>query len=217
MQVQAVVFDFDGVILDTEMARFVSWQRIFELHGQVLPRDAWIRNIGRAEMVVDPYVLLAELVGHSLDHGTLQQLHEKYEWEIAEELPLLPGVADRVLEATELGIPIAVASSSSHRWVDGHLKRHGLFDAFTTTVCREDTKRHKPDPESYMLAVNRLGAVPVATVSIEDSPLGIAAARAAGLYSIGVACSLTLGLDLSAANRLVNNLTEVSFGMGIPA
>lgn len=217
MQVQAVVFDFDGVILDTEMARFVSWQRIFEQHRQVLPRDAWIRNIGRAEMVVDPYVLLAELVGHSLDHEKLQRLHRQYEMEIAGELPLLPGVADRVHEAAELGIPIAVASSSSHWWVDGHLKRQGLFDVFTTTVCREDTKNHKPDPEPYLVAVHRLGAVPGAAVSIEDSPLGIAAAQAAGLYSIGVACSLTLGLDLSAADRLVRDLTEVSFGMGIPA
>ena len=211
MNLQAVVFDFDGVCIDTEYARFRSWQMIYEKYGFELPRDEWVKNIGTATWVSDPFVLLERLTGKKLNWEECDAFHRVKEKEIADTLPLQPGLIDRLQEAKALHIPCAIASSSSHRWVDGHLTRRGIMDLFATTVCKEDTSVHKPDPKPYLMVLERLGVPPANAVAFEDSPLGIASARTAGLYCIAVPCGLTAGMDLSAAQRIVASLEEVSF------
>jgi len=209
MDLKAVVFDFDGVCIDTEKARFMSWQRIFESFGLELPLDEWLKNIGKATYVSDPFVVLQSMVATDLDRSELHRRHRESEIEIAAGLPVLPGVVERLREARSLGILCAVASSSSHNWVDGHLERRGLRGFFNTVVCREDTESHKPDPAPYIKALDRLGVNSENAVAVEDSPAGVASAKAAGLYCIAVPCSMTLGMDLSVADRLVGSLEEV--------
>jgi HAD superfamily hydrolase (TIGR01509 family) len=212
MDLQAVVFDFDGVCIDTETARLQSWQRIFDRYGFELPLDEWVKNIGKAAWVSHPFDILQNLTGNPLDRMALETLHREYEVEIANAMPLRPGFADRLIEAQALGIRCAIASSSSHHWVDGHLDRRGLLGYFTTIVCREDTGVHKPDPGPYLAALDRLGAASSNAIAVEDSPAGIASAKAAGLYCIAVPCDLTRNMDLGAADRLVQSLEEVTLG-----
>ena len=211
MNLKAVIFDFDGVCIDTERARFRSWQMIYESYGFELPRDEWIKNIGTTSWVSDPFTILEKLTGKTLSRDKCNTMHRVNEMEIANSFSLQPGLTDRLNEARERGIPCAVASSSSHRWVDGHLIRRGIKHFFTATVCKEDTMVHKPDPRPYLLALERLHAAAADTVAIEDSPVGIASARAAGIYCIAVPCSMTKGMDFSAAQRIVGSLEEVSF------
>jgi beta-phosphoglucomutase-like phosphatase (HAD superfamily) len=130
MDLKAVIFDFDGVCIDTETARYQSWQRIFEMYGFDLPIDEWTKNIGMAAWVSHPFDILQGFVGHPLDRAALEALHRISEVEIANALPLQPGLAERLDEAAVLGIECAIASSSSHRWVDGHLERRGLTRRF---------------------------------------------------------------------------------------
>lgn len=210
MDLKAIVFDFDGVCIDTEKARFMSWQRIFESFGLELPRDEWLKNIGKATYVSDPFTVLQSLVTTELDRSELHRRHRESEIEIAARLPVLPGVKELLGEARSLGILCAVASSSSHNWVDGHLERRRLLGFFDTVVCREDTESHKPDPAPYIKALVRLGVNSKNAIAVEDSPAGIASAKAAGLYCIAVPCSMTLGMDMSAADRLTGSLGEVS-------
>ncbi|MBN1575116.1 MAG: HAD family phosphatase [Chitinispirillaceae bacterium] len=212
MHIKAIIFDFDGVCIDTEAARFMSWQRIYESYNLQLPRDEWVKNIGKAAYVSDPFVLLEQLAGRRLDREALDALHRNTEVEIADTLPLQPGFEALLHEAHALGISRGIASSSSHRWVDDHLKRRGLFDLLDVIVCREDTGTHKPDPEPYLAALRRLGVAGEHAVAVEDSPAGIVSAQAAGLYCIGVPCSMTYDMDMSAADRLVGSLEEVSLG-----
>ena len=211
MNIKAVVFDFDGVCIDTELARFRSWQMIYESFGCELPRDEWVKNIGTAAWVSDPFVILENLLGKQLDRTAYDAMHRVNELEIANTLPLQPGLTDRLREAHAMGIQCAIASSSSHRWVDGHLERRGIRELFVTTVCREDSAVHKPNPDPYLIALERLGVAAEDAVAVEDSPLGIAAARAAGLYCIAVPCSMTAGMDFSAAHATVSSLENVSF------
>ena len=211
MDLQAIIFDFDGVCIDTETARYQSWQRIFESYGHELPLGEWVKNIGQAAWVSHPFDILQHLTGRLLDREALDALHRVGEIEIANSLPLQPGFADRLREAGALSISCAIASSSSHRWVDGHLERRGLIGQFKAIVCREDTGAHKPDPRPYLAALERLGVSSANAVVVEDSPTGIASARAAGLYCIGVPCNLTRDMDLSAADRIVKSLEEVSW------
>lgn len=211
MKLQAVVFDFDGVCIDTEHARFKSWEMIFESFGCELPRDEWIKNIGSAAWVSDPFIILEKQTGKKLDRSVYETMHRVNEMEIANTMSLQPGLTDRLREAQTLGIPCAIASSSSHRWVDGHLERRGIRELFATTVCKSDTERHKPDPQPYLLACERLGVAPAHALAIEDSPAGIAAARAAGLFTVAVPCSMTAGMDFTEANRIATSLKEISF------
>jgi HAD superfamily hydrolase (TIGR01509 family) len=211
MELKAVVFDFDGVCIDTEMARYLSWQRIYESFALEFPREEWIKNIGKATNIFDPYPHLERLVGRTLDKETILATHYDADIEITNGMPLQPGFAERLDEAASRGMKCAIASSSSHRWVDGHLRYRGLLDRFAVTVCREDTVSHKPHPEPYRTALRLMGVESGRAVAVEDSPLGIASARAAGLFCIGVPCSMTKDMDLGAAELLVGSLREVTF------
>ncbi len=208
--VRAVVFDFDGVCIDTETARFLAWKRKFEQYGFELPLEEWVKNIGTATWVSDPFILLEELTGRRIDRAGFEGGLRRSELEIADSFPLQPGLKDRLEEAAGLGISCAIASSSSHQWVDGHLQRRGLTGMFRTTVCREDTSEHKPHPEPYLTALRRLGIPAENGIAIEDSPLGLMSAHSAGLYCIAVPSVLTKHMDFSAAHRVVASLEEVS-------
>ncbi len=211
MKLQAVVFDFDGVIIDTEKARYEAIQEIFAGYGQKLPLHVWIKSVGRAAYAIDPFDYLRSVTDEKLDLDLLKSIHKKIEIDLADTLPLLPGVSERIQEVKNNGGLLAVASSSSRAWVEGHLKKRGLLKYFSAIVCRDDTIRHKPDPEPYSTALKLLKCLPENSFAIEDSPLGIASAKAAGLKCIAVGCSLTRDLDLSNAHYVFNTLSEVSF------
>ncbi len=211
MILQAVVFDFDGVIIDTEKARYEAMQEIFAGYGQKLPLQVWIESVGRAAYATDPFDYLESITGEKLDREKLKSIHKKTEMEMADALPLLPGVLERMEEVKGKGGLLAVASSSSRAWVEGHLHKRGLIKHFSAIVCRDDTVRHKPHPEPYNAALKLLNCLPENSFAIEDSPLGIASAKAAGLKCIAVGCSLTRDLDLSGAHYVFNSLDEVSF------
>ena len=138
-------------------------------------------------------------------------MHRVNEVEIANTMPLQPGLIDRLREAKAMGADCAITSSSSHRWVDGHLERRGIRELFTVTECREDSAVRKPQHAPYLTTLDRLGTAAENAVAVEDSPPGIAAARAAGLYCIAVPCSLTAGMDFHAAHRVVHSLEVISF------
>lgn len=211
MKLQAVVFDFDGVILDTEMARFEAMQKIYASFGQVLPLDMWLKSIGRASYAVHPFDYLQEILGEPLDCEKLHEEHKKIEIEMANALPVLPGVIDRIEEVLASGGKVAVASSSSRNWVTGHLRRRNLINYFSAIVCREDTVAHKPDPEPYVTALKRLECSAQNSFAVEDSPLGIEAATNAGITCIAIACSLTRHMDLGKAHFKFDSLAEICF------
>ena len=206
--IKAIVFDFDGVIIDTEKARYDAWQAVFSLYDKVLPVDEWVKNIGRASYAADPFVILEYLTGLKLSRDTLEAQARTFELEFASNLQPLPGVVKLLKDASSMNIPCAVASSSTRHWVDGHLKRMALDRLFKTLVCREDTKTHKPLPEPYLTAAHRLQCEPQFGIAIEDAPLGIQSATTAGLRCVGVGCSLTRHLDLSNATWQFDSLDQ---------
>ena len=160
----------------------------------------------------DPVDHLQGLVGRFGDEKAVRAQVETRYRELVEAQPVLPGVADRIAEAQRLGLRLGVASSSRRPWVDGHLARLGLRDAFTCLACRGDPPglRGKPNPDTYEAAVACLGVSPAGTLAIEDSPHGIRAAKAAGLHCLAVPNGLTSHLDLSEADVTAVSLAEVS-------
>ncbi|MEX1018444.1 MAG: HAD family hydrolase [Litorilinea sp.] len=208
MKIQALVFDFDGLIVDTETPEFAAWQAVFAARGCELPLATWVLNIG-TRGVVDPYALLAEQLGAPVERETVRgQVRAHYD-ALIQDQQLLPGVGDYLEAARQAGIQLAVASSSRHDWVDPHLHAHGIRDYFAEVVCADDVTEVKPDPELYRLALRRLDRAPAQAIALEDSPNGVLAAKAAGMYCVFVPNAVTAHLTAAGADLQLTSLAQM--------
>jgi HAD superfamily hydrolase (TIGR01509 family) len=209
MMIKALVFDFDGLILETEQPLYQSWQELYRSNGLELPFEKWALNIGTAEEAFDPIAGLESLPGWSL--GKNQELSRRLqrELDLIGSQPPKPGVENYLKDARRLGLKVGVASSSSCDWVTSHLERLGLRSYFDCVQAREDVEITKPDPELFRSAVEILGARPEEAIAFEDSPNGILAAKRAGLHCVAVPSTLTRYLDTSLADLVVNSLAEM--------
>lgn len=211
MRIDAVVFDFDGVIIDTETARYEVWKRIFQEHNQVLPRGIWVKSIGRTEYYISPYDLLAQVTGKSIDTDMLRAYEKRLEEQYIAQKPLTAGLLERISEARSAGGRFAIASSASRRYVEKHLADRGISNLFDALVCRDDVNKHKPLPEPYLRAVELLDAEIDYSFAVEDAPAGIEAAVSAGLFCVAVAGNMTRDMDQSKAHCIVGSLDEFTF------
>jgi HAD superfamily hydrolase (TIGR01509 family) len=204
--IRALIFDFDGTILDTETADYTTWCEIYEQHGAQLTMDAWSRCIGTTYHSFHPHSHLERLVGRALDADAIAACHHQAFLQRVDQQQVLPGIVEWLDAATERGLLLAVASSGSHTWVDAHLERLGLAHYFATTCCAEDVTYVKPDPELYLLALRRLGIAAEEAIAIEDSPNGAVAAKRAGLHCIAVPNSVTRQLPHPSADHQMETL-----------
>lgn len=207
MALCAVLFDFDGVLVDTEWAIYQSWRRVFAAHGHPLPLDIYTRCIGSDFATWSAKTHLQELTGLDFDWHDLDARRQQ---EILAELsgePPMPGALE-LLDKLALALPCAVVSSSSHHWVDGWLEKLGLAGYFQTVVCRGDAPRIKPAPDLFLEAAARLGCAAADCLVIEDSVNGLIAAQAAGMRVWVVPNRVTAGLDFAAAERVFHSLAD---------
>ncbi len=209
--IRALIFDLDGLILDTESVVYASWQSAYRDHGVPLPLDLWQRAIGSDETHFEPLsYLLARRPG--LDVEELQAQRRAVRDRLLARLTPCAGVAERIAEARERGLGLAVASSSEREWVEHHLGRLGLRAHFAALRCREDVARVKPDPALYLGALEALGVEPEHALAFEDSTNGVAAAVAAGLRCVAIPGPMTRGLCFDAARLCLASLAEHSLG-----
>jgi HAD superfamily hydrolase (TIGR01509 family) len=204
---RALLFDFDGLLLDTESTEFRAWSEVYERHGHVLEPALWANAIGTIGGF-DPVAHLATL-GVALDADAVVAQHLRNLDLCALEL-LRPGVAELLDEADRRSIATAVVSSSSRGWIVSHLETRGLLERFAELVTADgDPDRAKPRPTLYLEALERLGVRAGEAIAFEDSPNGIAAATSAGIYCVAVPNAITSALDLSRANLIVDSLDEI--------
>ena len=207
----AVVFDFDGVILDSESAEFESHRRIFERYGVPLTPEEWCDQIG---VWVEEHerrwcATLNERCGAAMEYDAFKAEQRRIFYEVLEAQPMR-GIRDLLDALAELGVPAAVASTSSARWVVPAVERLGLSDRFRTIVTANDVEHRKPAPDVYLEATRRLGADPRRSVAIEDSGPGIASATAAGLMTVAIPHWLTVRHDLAPATLRVAHAGELT-------
>ncbi|TMF42348.1 MAG: HAD family hydrolase [Chloroflexi bacterium] len=207
--IRALIFDFDGLIIDTEEPIYRSWAEVYEAHGVPLPFDQWVKTVGSSNKEFDPQHHLEQQLGHPLAQGELdQRIQRRVELVLAQ--PLLPGVADLAGAARDRGLKVGVASSSSRDWVRGHLDRLGILDRFDCLRTRDDVEQVKPEPDLYLAVLDCLGVSADEAVAIEDAPNGIRSAKRAGLRTVAVANPITAGLDLSEADVKLGSLAELT-------
>jgi HAD superfamily hydrolase (TIGR01509 family) len=208
--IKALIFDFDGLILDTEMSSFQTWQEIYEEHDCQLPFSTWAICIGGSTELFDPFEYLEQQIGRPVLREEIRLRRRLRHVQIVEEQPVLPGVEDYMLSAKRLGLKIGLASSSRHEWVDSHLTRLGLIDYFDSIKCFDDVKQSKPDPELYLAVLDALGVHGREAIALEDSPNGVIAAQQAGIYCVVVPNPVTRQLPLEHADLCLSSLGDVS-------
>jgi HAD superfamily hydrolase (TIGR01509 family) len=207
--IQAVVFDFDGLILDTEVPEFQTWQEIYQTHGCELALEVWATGLGTSSDAFDPYTHLQTQAGCPIDRETIQQRRRQRYLELLGANSVLPGVQEYIAEAKRLGLLLGVASSSSREWVVGHLTELGLISSFDCIKCRDDVSRVKPDPALYQAVVDTFALQPHQAIALEDSPHGITAAKQAGLFCVAVPNPLTRQLSLAHADLCISSLADL--------
>ena len=212
---RALIFDFDGTMLDTEWPAFQAWKAIFDRHGATLALRDWVTCVGSGAGF-DPLThLAAQLPGIALDRDAIlaERLADKVR-RIGDSPPM-PGVLDRIREAQALGWRLAVASSSPAAWVLPHLDRLAVRDLFDAVRTRDDVAHAKPAPDLFLSAAAALGLPPACCVVFEDSLNGVRAARAAGMMVIAVPNRVTQQLDFREAHLQVSSLDAISL-RGLP-
>lgn len=207
---RALIFDFDGLMVDTESPEYLSWRELYQEHAQDLPLSIWAECVGRASDWFDPLAYLEKSLNRPLEREALHARQRQRAHELVHVQPLLPGVANYLRDAAELGLGLAVASSSSRAWVTGHLARLGLDACWDCIRCREDVERAKPDPDLYLAALQSLGIASSEAIAFEDSPNGVLAATRAGLRCVIVPNPLTATLEFPSAALRLNSLAEIS-------
>lgn len=207
--IRALVFDFDGLIADTEGPEFVAWRDTWAEYGHELTVEEWVQCIG-THSAWHPLDALGERVGTSFDRAVADERRRARHRPLIAELAPLPGVVDLIADAKANGLATAIASSSDADWVPGLLTALGLVDGFAHLSLYDGTCPAKPAPDLYVRACAAIDVRPHEAVALEDSPNGIAAAKAAGLWCIAVPHDLTRRLDLSAADAVVDTLAGLS-------
>jgi len=204
---RGLVFDFDGLICDTETSSYETAREIYAEHGVELTVAQWQSRIGThgRHWLAD----LEAAIGPLSDREALTERRRlaHHERLLAEQA--LPGVADFTARAVDAGLALAVASSSSLQWVSDHLQRLDLLHRFSAISTSEDGVPAKPEPEVYRRALTAIGVEPSDAVAFEDSPSGIAAAKAAGIFCVAVPNRMTTGLDVSEADMVVESFLKL--------
>lgn len=211
--IKALIFDFDGLILDTETPEFQCWQNIYREYGFELPHEKWGTIIGgNGHSDFDAAEHLSVLSQGRLDSDFLRGRNRLESDALIHAQGPLPGVMEYLRDAKRLGLKLAIASSSEHAWVDTHAQRIGVFDYFDHVIARDDVPpgRIKPNPDLFLLALERLRVPKEAAIIFEDSPNGVKAANRAGIFVVAVPNQATSALAFEGANLILNSLSELT-------
>jgi HAD superfamily hydrolase (TIGR01509 family) len=203
--IRALVFDFDGLILDTETPLIDAYAEVHAAHGVPFDRSVFLRSVGHADYAFDPWHGFSP---HA-DRAALELQRRAAKDAIMLQQPILPGVTDLLETARAEDLHVGLASNSNHAWVDAHLKRLGLFEQFDFIACREDAPSPKPEPDLYKLVLNRFGLRGHEAVAFEDSHTGSLAAKRARVWAVAAPNESTAHHDFAHVDWLVTSLAEV--------
>jgi len=202
--IRALIFDFDGLIIDTETPLIDAWAALHERAGLAYSRDDAHRLVGHVGVEFDPW----SAFGPGTDRTRLEAEHRRLTRELVARQPVLPGVLECLRDGRARSLKLGVASNSSHRHVDGHLARLGLRPLFDAICCRDDVTAVKPAPDLYLAVARQLGVAPPEAIAFEDSTAGTVAARSAGLHVVAVPNPSTHEHDFAAAHLVLPSLAS---------
>ena len=208
--VEAVVFDFDGLLMDTETTLVEAWKAEWRHHGLELDLDDGFWPGHGGDTFASHTAKLAAAVGPGFDHDESFARRRAFREELHEGLDFRPGIRDWLAEARSSGLRVAIASSSAREWVVGNLERVGAVELFDQITTGDEVSRHKPDPEIYQLALQRLGLKGEQTVAVEDTSHGTVAAAAAGMWTVAIPNPFVTPDAVQHADLVLSSAAELS-------
>jgi putative hydrolase of the HAD superfamily len=211
MALKGLIFDFDGLIIDTEMPCFYAWVELFNHYGFPFTMQDYGKIIGTDHSSYNPAKQLSQLTNGLLLPDEINENVLKRTRELIELQPLLPGVLEFLRTIAQLNLPIALASSSKRDWVEGYLSKLKIRQYFAYVCTFNDVKNVKPNPELYLLALKKMELPASETIAFEDSPNGIKAAKAAGIYCIAIPNQITKTLDTTLADKVADSFFDLHF------
>lgn len=209
-QVRAVIFDLDGLIVDTETPEYLAWQAVHAQHGWPFSIESWRLNIGRNDSPFDPLERFREPNSPMAPEAARAMWRSHHDRLQREFLKPLPGVVALLDGIRAHRLRTAVASTSRVAYVRERLAELGLTPEFDAVAGGDEVPRAKPAPDVYRLAAQRIGVAERSCVALEDSESGVRAAKAAGMWCVAVPSELTRGMDFSPADLVVGSLLDVT-------
>lgn len=209
-ELRALIFDFDGLILDTESVEVVLWQELYSAHGAVFDLAAYKEIIGTFGLKkFSPSQEFRNVIGNDdIAQPYLDTMREKMD-NVLLQSPPMPGVVDLISQAKPFNLRLAVGSSSPYSWVNRYLSHMGLWDEFDTVVTLDDVSHSKPSPEIFQTILSRFNIHPNQALVLEDSPNGVLAANRAGIPVIAVPNMVTTGLSFDGALEIMPSLSSI--------
>lgn len=211
--IKAIIFDFDGTILDTETAWYNAFRDAYKEHGVDLTLDLYSQCIGTSLHQFNPYEYLMTELKLPIDKQLFKQSVHAQHSALMDQEQIRPGILDYLKLAKQSGLKIGLASSSSLTWVEKYLDQLGIRDYFEYIRTSENVVHVKPDPELYIQALQGLDVDASEAIAIEDSPNGARAAAAAGMHCIVVPNAITKSLPFDEPNAYhqAECLTHIDF------
>ncbi len=208
---EAIIFDLDGTLIDTESADLWACQSLCLEHGFTLAPGFWAENlVGH----MDNYGLLYDQVLQQNGHDTtLEGLRRRLKelWLLGlEHVQPMPGVSTLLPALRAAGYPLAIATASDRAWANRWLTAFNLLPHFSAIATGDDIAHNKPAPDVYLYAAARLGVRPEGCLVFEDSLPGLAAAASAGMTVVAVLNHATQALNYTQATTIINNLEQVT-------
>ena len=212
--VEALIFDYDGLMVDSETPEYQTWLEVYRSYGMDLPLTTWAQIIGRGwdegEQVFDPHSYLERMVDHPINREAIRAQRQARYAQLTADQSALPGVVELIAKAKASGMKLGIASSSETAWVRSGLLRLRLLESFDTLQCAEMVERAKPDPALYVAALEALGVPASQAIALEDSPNGALAAVRAGIFCVVVPNAMTRALDFDHADLRLESLADIS-------
>jgi putative hydrolase of the HAD superfamily len=204
--IRGLLFDFDGLLVDTETPSRLAYEELYREHGHELPLDKWATLVGTIGAPFDPDAHLEQLVGRPLDRTQMSEWLRAREHELCDLEDLRPGIEVYLAEAERRGLATGIVSSSTRDWIMRHLERLDRLNGWDVIMAADgDTDRAKPQPTLYLDALEALGLDPDEAIAFEDSLNGVRAAKAAGLFCVAVPNPITASFALDAADLVLES------------
>lgn len=207
--IRAVVFDFDGLIVDTETPGYLAFRQVYAGYGVELAEEKYALCVGTSHAAFDPYAHLGECLGRPVVREEIEGKFRPVYRAMLEQAELRPGVRSYLEEAQSLGLGIGLASSSTIDWIEPYLVKFGLSRYFDSLCTADNVTKVKPDPELYVQSLDNLGVKPDEAVAFEDSLNGFLAAKAAGLRTVIVPNDLTRSYPFEQYDRRIGSMADV--------
>ena len=209
MAIKGIIFDFDGLICDTETPELRAWEALFTNHGLIFPFERYQETIGAIHNDDSPFGFLEEMLGHPVDRSQVKEEFMLLRNKLIESEQMRPGIHTYLKDAKNEGLLIGLASSSPRSWIDFYLGRFLIMEYFGCIKTFNDVNNTKPDPELYIKSLECMQLQPHEVIALEDSPNGVTAAKKAGVYVAVFPNEVTSRFEFDSADLIVNSLEEM--------